>query len=103
MTKKTNGKKRYAVEVEKGETSYESVRFWEVPLELEPNINLSNDKCLVPAEQITLRDFDESTVDNSFDQQVCFYFVFIFLQQSNEILGQWRNLLLFCVCISFYQ
>lgn len=63
------GKKRRIVKDKRVETSYENVRFWEHPLELEPNINLSNDLCLVPAEQITLCDFDEpSQMDDTCDE-----------------------------------
>lgn len=48
-------------------------RFWEVPLTLENNgnvlANLTKDSCLVPAEQITLRDFHEtSQIDTTLEE-----------------------------------
>lgn len=62
------------------QTSFSRERFWEVPLTLESNINLTKDSCLVPAAQITLheRDFDEpSQIDDTLDE-VCLFLFFIF-------------------------
>lgn len=85
MTKQTRGsKKRRIVEDddddddgENDHTSFSRERFWEVPLTLESNVNLTKDSCLVPADQITLRerDFDEpSQIDDTFDE-VCLFLV----------------------------
>lgn len=57
-------------------------RFWEVPLTLEKDgnllANLTKDTCLVPAEQITLRDFHEpSQIDTTYEE-VCFDLIFLF-------------------------
>lgn len=55
--------------------------FWEVPLQLEINIDLKNDSCLVPAEQITLRERDynkPSRMNDTYDE-VCLYFTFLLL------------------------
>lgn len=74
------GKKRRTIANESNEqTSFDRERFWEVPLTLESNINLTRDSCLVPAEQITLRerDFDEpSQIDDTFDEVCLFSFCF---------------------------
>lgn len=74
------GRTKNDVEDEEERTSFDRERFWEVPLQLESNINLKKDSCLVPAEQITLRerDFDESSqIDASFDEVCLFGAVFL--------------------------
>lgn len=76
---------------EKNERTTFCERFWEVPLTLEKNINLTKDSCLVPAEQITLRVFDEpSQIDPTFDEVCLFFLVFAFLIRI--------KLLLCCFC-----
>lgn len=73
-------------DVEKNDrTTFFGERFWEVPLTLETNINLKNDPCLVPAEQITLRecDFDESSqIDETMEEVCSFFCYFYFVLQS---------------------
>lgn len=59
------------------ETTFDRERFWEVPLQLDTNIETKRDSCLVPAEQITLRerDFDEPSQIDDAHEEVCFIFV----------------------------
>lgn len=64
------------------QTIFSRERFWEVPLTFETNINLTKDSCLVPADQITLRerDFDEpSQIDDTFDEVCLFLLLFLYL------------------------
>lgn len=49
--------------------SVKRYRFWEEPLELDEH--LPEDSCLVPANQITLREFNEPPADYIFDDEVC--------------------------------
>lgn len=69
-------------------TTFNRERFWEVPLTLEANINATVDACLVPAEQITLREriFDEpSQIDVTYEE-VCLHLYVIFVVASILVL-----------------
>lgn len=73
-------KRRTANDYENNET-YAFDRFWEVPMSLELDVNLlsnlTKDSCLVPAAQITLRDFEPLQIDTTYEE-VCFDLIFFF-------------------------
>lgn len=65
--KQSKNKRKRTVEVEEEVENVERYHFWEVPLQLDKNENTAPDLCLVPAEQITLRDIDEPLSSSKFD------------------------------------
>lgn len=75
QTTHTKNKKKRTVEFEVEETvsTVELVRFWEEPLQLEKNLQFSQDLNIVPADQVTLREFDEPSLD-TIDDEVRFLF-----------------------------
>lgn len=66
----TKNKRKRIVEIEIEEETIERQRFWEEPLELDRNFELPPDSCLVPADQITIREANEPSICDGFEE-VC--------------------------------
>lgn len=72
----TNNKRKRTVEIEIEEETIEQQRFWEEPLELDRNFKFPRDSCLVPADQITIRELNEPSIGDTIGdafEEVCWF------------------------------